>query len=116
MCDPHSVVQISGHDGGTGASPISSIKHAGGPVEMGVAETHQSLVSNELRDRVLLRADGGARCCAAFVFQTFCQRHFAHFSTSFLPHQLPTASAPSGLFDAESKFLMSHEALHVPLP
>ena len=54
-------MQISGHDGGTGASPISSIKHAGGPVEMGVAETHQSLVANDLRARVLLRADGGVR-------------------------------------------------------
>ena len=54
-------MQVSGHDGGTGASPISSIKHAGGPVEMGVAEAHQTLVANELRDRVLLRADGGLR-------------------------------------------------------
>ncbi|GBF96450.1 ferredoxin-dependent glutamate synthase [Raphidocelis subcapitata] len=55
------VIQISGHDGGTGASPISSIKHAGGPMEMGVAETHQTLVRNELRERVVLRADGGMR-------------------------------------------------------
>jgi glutamate synthase (ferredoxin) len=54
-------MQVSGHDGGTGASPISSIKHAGGPVEMGVAETHQALVRNELRHRVVLRADGGLR-------------------------------------------------------
>jgi glutamate synthase (ferredoxin) len=54
-------LQVSGHDGGTGASPISSIKHAGGPVEMGIAETHQTLVANELRDRVILRADGGLR-------------------------------------------------------
>lgn len=36
------VIQISGHDGGTGASPVSSIKHAGGPMEMGIAETHQA--------------------------------------------------------------------------
>uniref|UniRef100_A0A383V5K3 glutamate synthase (ferredoxin) n=1 Tax=Tetradesmus obliquus TaxID=3088 RepID=A0A383V5K3_TETOB len=55
------VIQISGHDGGTGASPISSIKHAGGPVEMGIAETHQVLTRNELRERVVLRADGGFR-------------------------------------------------------
>ncbi|KAI8464547.1 MAG: ferredoxin-dependent glutamate synthase [Monoraphidium minutum] len=55
------IIQISGHDGGTGASPISSIKHAGGPMEMGVAETHQTLVRNELRERVVLRADGGMR-------------------------------------------------------
>ncbi len=53
--------QVSGHDGGTGASPISSIKHAGGPMEMGLAETHQTLVRNELRERVVLRVDGGVR-------------------------------------------------------
>ena len=55
------IIQISGHDGGTGASPVSSIKHCGGPVEMGLAETHQSLVANELRERVVLRVDGGIR-------------------------------------------------------
>ncbi len=54
-------LQVSGHDGGTGASPISSIKHAGGPMEMGLAETHQTLVRNELRDRVVVRVDGGVR-------------------------------------------------------
>lgn len=53
--------QISGHDGGTGASPISSIKHCGGPVEMGLAEVHQTLVRNELRERVVVRVDGGIR-------------------------------------------------------
>ena len=55
------VIQISGHDGGTGASPISSIKHAGGPVEMGLTEAHKTLLTNGLRDRVVLRADGGMR-------------------------------------------------------
>jgi len=53
------VIQVSGHDGGTGASPVSSIKHAGGPWEMGLVETHQTLSQNGLRDRVVLRADGG---------------------------------------------------------
>ncbi|KAI3889772.1 hypothetical protein MKW92_001339 [Papaver armeniacum] len=53
------VIQISGHDGGTGASPISSIKHAGGPWELGLSETHQTLISNGLRERVILRVDGG---------------------------------------------------------
>ncbi|CAM6047747.1 unnamed protein product [Sphagnum compactum] len=53
------VIQISGHDGGTGASPISSIKHAGGPWELGLAETHQTLLANGLRERVVLRVDGG---------------------------------------------------------
>ncbi|KAK6942180.1 Glutamate synthase domain, partial [Dillenia turbinata] len=53
------IIQISGHDGGTGASPISSIKHAGGPWELGLTETHQTLIKNGLRERVILRVDGG---------------------------------------------------------
>ena len=55
------VIQISGHDGGTGASPLSSIKHAGAPWELGLTEVHRVLLENQLRDRVLLRADGGLR-------------------------------------------------------
>ena len=51
-------VLISGHDGGTGASPLSSIKHAGIPWEIGLAETQQTLVLNGLRDRILVQADG----------------------------------------------------------
>jgi glutamate synthase (NADPH/NADH) large chain len=49
---------IAGHDGGTGASPITSIKHAGLPWELGIAETHQTLVKNNLRSRVVLQTDG----------------------------------------------------------
>jgi len=52
------VILISGHDGGTGASPVSSIKHAGLPWELGLAEAHQTLVRNRLRSRVTLQADG----------------------------------------------------------
>ncbi|ULQ58139.1 glutamate synthase large subunit [Flavihumibacter rivuli] len=52
------VILISGFDGGTGASPISSIKHAGLPWELGLAETHQTLVKNKLRSRVVVQADG----------------------------------------------------------
>ena len=52
------VVLISGHDGGTGASPESSIKHAGLPWELGVAETHQVLVANDLRSRIVVQTDG----------------------------------------------------------
>jgi glutamate synthase (NADPH/NADH) large chain len=55
------VVLISGHDGGTGASPISSIRHAGLPWELGVAEAHQTLVKNKLRDRIVLQTDGQIR-------------------------------------------------------
>ncbi|KZV57862.1 Glutamate synthase 1 isoform 1 [Dorcoceras hygrometricum] len=53
------IIQISGHDGGTGASPVSSIKHAGGPWELGLTESHQMLIANGLRERVILRVDGG---------------------------------------------------------
>jgi glutamate synthase (ferredoxin) len=55
------IIQISGHDGGTGASPLSSIKHAGSPWELGLTEVHRVLMENELRDRVLLRVDGGLK-------------------------------------------------------
>ena len=53
------VVQLSGHDGGTGASPLASIKNAGLPWELGLAEAQQVLVTNGLRDRITLRVDGG---------------------------------------------------------
>ena len=52
------VVLISGHDGGTGASPLTSIKHAGAPWELGIAETQQTLVRNGLRDRIVVQCDG----------------------------------------------------------
>ena len=55
------IIQISGHDGGTGASPLSSIKHAGSPWELGLTEVHRVLMENSLRDRVLLRVDGGLK-------------------------------------------------------
>jgi len=52
------VVLISGHDGGTGASPLTSIKHAGAPWELGLAETQQTLLANGLRDRIVVQVDG----------------------------------------------------------
>ena len=52
------VVLISGHDGGTGASPLTSLKHAGAPWELGLAETQQTLMLNGLRDRIVVQADG----------------------------------------------------------
>jgi glutamate synthase (NADPH) large chain len=54
-------ITISGFEGGTGASPLTSLKHAGSPWEMGLAETHQTLVINKLRSRVALQVDGGLR-------------------------------------------------------
>ncbi|MEO0803033.1 MAG: glutamate synthase large subunit [Cyanobacteria bacterium J06642_2] len=55
------VIQISGHEGGTGASPLSSIKHAGVSWELGITEVHRALLDNGLRDRSILRVDGGIR-------------------------------------------------------
>ena len=54
-------VVIAGHDGGTGASPQSSIQHAGVPWEIGLAETQQTLLRNDLRSRILVEADGQMR-------------------------------------------------------
>jgi len=59
VCKAHADhVLISGHDGGTGASPLTSIKYAGAPWELGLAETHQILVKNRLRDRITVQTDG----------------------------------------------------------
>lgn len=55
------LITVSGHDGGTGASPISSIRYAGVPWELGIAESHQALVANQLRDRAVLQTDGGLK-------------------------------------------------------
>ncbi|MBL6791627.1 MAG: glutamate synthase large subunit, partial [Methylophilaceae bacterium] len=55
------LITISGYDGGTGASPLSSIKYAGGPWEMGLSETHQTLRANNLRKNIRLQADGGLK-------------------------------------------------------
>ena len=61
------VILISGHNGGTGASPQTSIKYAGLPWEMGLTEAHQVLALNDLRDRITLRTDGGLRTGRDFV-------------------------------------------------
>lgn len=63
-------IHISGHDGGTGASPLSSIKHAGLPWEFGLVETHHALLANGLRSRVKLRVDGGFKSGRDVVLAT----------------------------------------------
>ena len=63
-------IHISGHDGGTGASPLSSIKHAGLPWEIGLVETHHALLANGLRSRVKLRVDGGFKSGRDVVLAT----------------------------------------------
>jgi glutamate synthase (NADPH) large chain len=77
-------VLISGHDGGTGASPLSSIKHAGTPWELGLAETQQTLVLNGLRDRVLVQVDGQMRTGRDVVIGALLGAERFGFGTSAL--------------------------------
>ena len=55
------MITIAGHDGGTGASPLTSVKYAGNPWELGLAEAHQALIENNLRDKIYLQVDGGLK-------------------------------------------------------
>ncbi|MBA3779644.1 MAG: glutamate synthase large subunit, partial [Chloroflexi bacterium] len=77
-------VQISGHSGGTGASPLSSIKHAGIPWELGLAEVHQVLLRNGLRDRVSLRTDGGLQTGRDVVIAALLGAEEFGFGTALL--------------------------------
>ncbi|MGH2614977.1 MAG: glutamate synthase large subunit [Thermomicrobiales bacterium] len=77
-------VLISGHSGGTGASPLASIKHAGCPWELGLAETQQTLVKNGLRSRVRLRTDGGLKTAEDVVMATVLGAEEYGFGTSVL--------------------------------
>ncbi len=78
------IILISGHEGGTGASPQSSIKHAGGPWELGLAEAHQVLMMNNLRNRVTLRTDGGLRTGADIVYASILGAEEYNFGTAAL--------------------------------
>ncbi len=76
------VILIAGHDGGTGASPQTSIKHAGVPWELGLSETHQVLVKNDLRSRVILQADGQMRTGRDVVFAALLGAEEFGFATA----------------------------------
>ena len=78
------VILISGHDGGTGASPQTSIKHAGLPWELGLAETHQTLVKNNLRSRVTLETDGQIKTGRDIVIAALLGAEEYGFGTSAL--------------------------------
>ncbi|MDR0533674.1 MAG: glutamate synthase large subunit [Verrucomicrobiales bacterium] len=78
------IVLVSGHDGGTGASPLSSIKFAGSPWELGVAETQQVLLLNDLRNRITLRTDGGMRTGRDIVIAAILGAEEFNFGTSAL--------------------------------
>jgi len=75
-------ILVSGDNGGTGASPLTSIKHAGLPWELGVAETHQTLVMNDLRSRVVLQADGGLKTGRDVVIAALLGAEEMGFSTA----------------------------------
>jgi glutamate synthase (ferredoxin) len=76
------VVLISGHDGGTGASPLTSIKHAGIPWELGLAETQQTLVLNNLRDRIIVQTDGQMKTGRDVVIGTLLGAEEFGFATA----------------------------------
>lgn len=78
------VVLVSGHDGGTGASPLASIKNAGSAWEIGVAEAHQVLMMNQLRGRVVLRTDGGMKTGRDIVIAALLGAEEYNFGTAAL--------------------------------
>jgi len=78
------VVLISGHDGGTGASPVSSIKYAGGPWEVGIADAHQTLMLNDLRSRIVVRTDGGFKTGHDIVMGALLGAEEFNFGTAAL--------------------------------
>jgi glutamate synthase (ferredoxin) len=78
------VVLISGHDGGTGASPVSSIMHAGMPWELGLAETHQTLMLNNLRSRIVVEADGQLKTARDIVIAAMLGAEEYGFATTGL--------------------------------
>ncbi len=77
-------ILISGHDGGTGASPLTGIKHAGLPWELGLAETHQTLVMNNLRSRVVLQTDGQLKTARDVVIAAMLGAEEFGFATAAL--------------------------------
>lgn len=78
------IVLISGGDGGTGASPLGSMKHTGLPWELGLAETHQTLIANGLRSRVILRVDGGLKNGRDIIIAAFLGAEEYDFGTAVL--------------------------------
>ena len=76
------VVLISGHDGGTGASPLTSLKHAGAPWELGLAETQQTLLLNGLRDRIVVQTDGQLKTGRDVVIATLLGAEEFGFATA----------------------------------
>jgi len=105
------VVLIAGHDGGTGASPLSSIKYAGSPWELGVAETQQVLLLNGLRNRITLRTDGGIRTGLDIIIAALLGAEEFNFGTTALialgcvfVRQCHLNNCPTGVATQDDKF------------
>lgn len=105
------VVLVSGHDGGTGASPLSSIKYAGSPWELGVAETQQVLLLNGLRDRITVRTDGGMRTGLDIVMAALLGAEEFNFGTAALislgcvyVRQCHLNNCPTGIATQDDKY------------
>jgi glutamate synthase (NADPH/NADH) large chain/glutamate synthase (ferredoxin) len=105
------VILVAGHDGGTGASPLSSIKYAGSPWELGVAETQQVLLLNGLRNRVTLRTDGGIRSGLDIVIAALLGAEEYNFGTTALialgcvfVRQCHLNNCPTGVATQDDKF------------
>ena len=104
------VVLISGHDGGTGASPLTSLKHAGGPWELGLAETQQTLLLNGLRDRIVVQTDGQMKTGRDVVIAALLGAEEFGFATAPLvvsglrdDARLPPRHVPGGCRHAEPR-------------
>lgn len=104
------VVLISGGDGGTGASPLGSIKHTGLPWELGLAETHQTLVANDLRSQAVLRVDGGLKMGRDIIMGALLGAEEYDFGTACLvaigcvmARQCHLNSCPTGIATQDEK-------------
>lgn len=106
------IILISGGDGGTGASPLGSLKHSGFPWELGLAETHQTLVANNIRDQVTLRVDGGIKKGSDIIVAAILGAEEHDFGTALLvtlgcvmARQCHLNTCPAGIATQDVKYM-----------
>ena len=106
------IILISGGDGGTGASPLGSLKHTGLPWELGLSETHQALVANGLREQIILRVDGGMRTANDIVMAAILGAEEFDFGTSVMvvlgcvmARQCHLNTCPAGIATQDKHFI-----------
>ena len=110
------IILVSGYDGGTGASPLGSLKHAGFPWEYGLAETHQVLMANNLREQVTLRVDGGLKWSKDILVAAMLGAEEYDFGTSALvalgcvmARRCHLNTCPAGIATQDDKFLKKYK-------